>query len=119
MREQLIEGAITRAVEALVGVNGARTVTETRARTICERLAHEAATAATSSVLHSLKTSGQVAEELGVNRQRVWQLAKSRQLGWHIGRDIIFTPAEVDQMRDRKPGRPRRNQEEDASGPDD
>lgn len=106
MRDQLIEGAIVRAVEALTGPNDARTVTETRARTICERLAHEAATAATSAVLHSLMTSGQVAERLGVQRQQVWRLAKSRGLGWHIGRDIIFTPVELAAMQDRRPGRP-------------
>lgn len=54
-----------------------------------------------------LLTSAEVAETLGVSLRRVQQLARSRGVGQQVGREWLFRPEDVEQMRDRKPGRPR------------
>lgn len=51
-------------------------------------------------------TSQEVANELGLSRRRVLALAKSRELGRKVGRDVLFSEADLDAMRDRQPGRP-------------
>jgi hypothetical protein len=53
-----------------------------------------------------LFTTNQVAEQLSISIRRVQALAKSRKLGYKYGRDILFTSAEITQMKDRKVGRP-------------
>lgn len=55
-----------------------------------------------------LMTTAEAAAELGISRRRVQALVKDRNLGQHLGRDILLTPADVDAMRVRLPGRPRR-----------
>jgi hypothetical protein len=56
--------------------------------------------------MDTLYTSRQIAAELGISMRRVQELAKSRKLGRMIGRDILFTPADLDSMRSRVTGRP-------------
>lgn len=55
-----------------------------------------------------LLTTAQVAEELGLTPIRIRQLATSRNVGTLYGRQLMFTPAEVDAMRKRTTGRPRK-----------
>ncbi len=107
-RDEMIEGAVHRALDALFGDMPVATLSRTAVETHLRAVAHEAATVATDMARLDLMDASAVAAELGVNRQRVWALAHSRGLGWHVGRDWLFTPAEVDAMRVRKPGRPRK-----------
>jgi len=51
-------------------------------------------------------TTNQVAAELGISRDRIPRLARSRGVGQRVGRDWLFTAADVEAMRDRRPGRP-------------
>lgn len=53
-------------------------------------------------------TAADVALELGISKRRVLQLAHSRSVGSMPGRDWLFTPEEVDALRVRKIGRPRK-----------
>lgn len=58
-----------------------------------------------------LMTSEEVAAVLGVNDSRVRQLARAGLLnGRRVGRDWIFTPADVEEYQQRRPprGRPPR-----------
>jgi len=53
-------------------------------------------------------TAPDVARELRITKQRVYQIARRRGLGRKFGRDWVFTPAELEAMRVRgRPGRPR------------
>jgi hypothetical protein len=52
-------------------------------------------------------TTAEVAKLLGLSTRRVRALAASRNLGQKLGPILVFTPDEVEQMRERKPGRPR------------
>jgi hypothetical protein len=54
-----------------------------------------------------LYTTREVAEMLGVNRQRVIALANSRNVGTKIGRQMVFTQSDIIAMRIRVAGRPR------------
>jgi len=53
-----------------------------------------------------LVDSAGAAEVLGITPRRVRALAVSRGLGWQTARDWVFTPEEVESMRERTPGRP-------------
>lgn len=59
-----------------------------------------------ADALADLLTSEQVAAQLGLSVQRVRALARSRDVGWRIGRDVLFRPEDVEAIRDRRPGRP-------------
>jgi hypothetical protein len=55
-----------------------------------------------------LKSAAYVAILFGISPQRVRALAHSRNLGWKAGNKMwLFSPAEIETMRDRKPGRPK------------
>jgi hypothetical protein len=55
-------------------------------------------------------TTAQVAAELGMQPQSVQKLARKRGLGTRIGQPptspLVFTPAEVEALRDRRVGYP-------------
>jgi len=105
-RDEMIETAIQRALDTLTP-KGAAVVSRVALEHQLRAVAHEAATVATDMARLDLVTTDMAAEELGITRQRVWKLARSRGLGWQIGRGAwVFTPAEIEQMRDRPPGRP-------------
>jgi len=55
-----------------------------------------------------LRTSN-VAEQLGLSEDRVRKLAASRGLGRKWGRDLFFTESDVEAMKARKPGRPKKS----------
>jgi excisionase family DNA binding protein len=56
-------------------------------------------------------TNKEVASRLGISKQRVWQLIQSGKVpAQKVGRDWIIDEKDLDlpQVRDRKPGRPRK-----------
>ncbi len=59
--------------------------------------------------LPELYSSEEAATELGISSRRVPALAKSRNLGQIVGNSLVFTPEEVDAMRERRAGRPRKH----------
>jgi predicted RNase H-like HicB family nuclease len=59
--------------------------------------------------LPELYSSDDVGEMLGISSRRVPALAKSRHLGQLVGNSLVFTLEEVDAMRDRRPGRPKKH----------
>jgi len=59
--------------------------------------------------LGDLRTTEQVAAELGISARQVQALARARGVGARLGpppHAILFTPADVDALRIRKVGRP-------------
>jgi len=54
-------------------------------------------------------TTSDVANDLNISVPRVHQLARSRHVGERRGKALLFSQKDVDAMRDRKPGRPKRN----------
>lgn len=57
-----------------------------------------------------LLTTHEVAATLGVSVRRVQQLARSRRTGRKLGRDLLFTAAELEALRlkDRPGPKPRK-----------
>jgi predicted RNase H-like HicB family nuclease len=53
-------------------------------------------------------TTAEVAEELEISVPRVHQLARSREVGERRGNALMFSRKDIDAMRIRQPGRPRR-----------
>ena len=54
-----------------------------------------------------LYTAAAVAAELGISQRRVYQIAEERGLGQRLGANaMVFTEAELDNMRVRRTGRP-------------
>ena len=51
-----------------------------------------------------LKSSTQVAEELGLDPTQVARLAREHGKGLKIGRNWLFTPADVRWFREHRPG---------------
>ncbi len=52
------------------------------------------------AAIHELRTGSQVAEELGVHRTYVWQLASKHGLGIDVaGVYLVYTPADIETMR--------------------
>ncbi len=51
---------------------------------------------------NTLLSAVQVAESLGISRQRVIQIAKTGEIGHKVGSTWVFTPAEVEAYRTRK-----------------
>jgi predicted RNase H-like HicB family nuclease len=64
-----------------------------------------------------LRTS-MVAEQLGLSEDRVRKLAASRGLGRKWGRDLFFTESDVEAMKIRKPGRPKKTAESKTQAAD-
>lgn len=105
-RDQLIAQAVARAVEQLLGGAEARTVPRFRAEHVLGVMAQEITRLTVDMARLDLMDTAQVSGELGITPRRVRALAAARGLGWQTARDWIFTPAEVEQMRDRPTGRP-------------
>ena len=49
-----------------------------------------------------LRTATEVAEELGVHRTTVFRWARDHELGWRVGRDVLFLSEHVEKMRGLK-----------------
>ena len=57
-------------------------------------------------------TSSDVADQLGVSINLVRTLSRDRNVGTRLGRDWLYSEADVESMRKRRPrGRPRKMQE--------
>lgn len=113
MDRTTIPGDIDRAVDALAGPNGAQVVTEHRARTIATQLAQRAFAEGQRAAIRELHTTDDAAAALGVTRQYVNRLATRHDIGWHIGRDRLFRPEDIETLRGViatavRTGRPRR-----------
>lgn len=57
---------------------------------------------------HKFHTTTEAAAELGVTRERIYALIRSRRVGTKAGRDWLLTRAEIETLRDRRPGRPKK-----------
>lgn len=57
--------------------------------------------------LAEIATTAQAAIILGITERRVRQLADAGGIGWNIGRDWLFSPADIEAMRARPDGRRR------------
>ena len=60
-----------------------------------------------STVGVQLKTTQEVAEQLGVTPRRVLALAADRKVGRRFGRAVMFSGDEIEQLRPKPVGRPR------------
>ncbi len=58
-----------------------------------------------------LLTVEQMAERLGVVRSRVYAIASDRGIGERIANVLVFREADVERMRPRRRGRPRKNED--------
>lgn len=106
-REQLIEGAVQRALAALQQRTPA--ITNTFGLHVLSTLAQQIAAACGDMELLSLMTTADVAAELGISERRVRALATARNVGWRVGRGVwVFRPADIEMLRIRRPGRPSR-----------
>lgn len=56
----------------------------------------------------SLASADDVAQELGLSKSRVIALAHARGVGRMVGNAFVFRPEEIDALRERHPGRPRK-----------
>ncbi len=52
--------------------------------------------------LASLRTTAQVASELQISARRVRQVASQMEIGYLAGRSFLFTPDEVEKLRQRR-----------------
>jgi ribosomal 50S subunit-associated protein YjgA (DUF615 family) len=100
MATSILAGHITRAIEALTGPNGAQVVTETRARTITEQLAHRAYQSGRDAAIRELRTTDDVMSATGRTRRWVIELARRHNLGWRIGREWLFRDSDIEAMRE-------------------
>lgn len=55
-------------------------------------------------VLGSLYTAAQMAKALGISQRRVTALAESRSVGTRVGGTRLFTPYDLERLRERRPG---------------
>lgn len=104
MRDAL-EPDIQQALNDLIP-DGAPVRSPTIIERVVRRIAQRAFAHGQATAWHEARSTEQAAEELGVSVRRVRALARSRGLGTRIGRDLLFTPEDVDAMRERRPGRP-------------
>lgn len=108
-REQLIEGAVQRALAALQQRTPA--ITNTFGLHVLSTLAQQIAAACGDMELLSLMTTAEVAAELGISERRVRALAAARRVGWKVGRGAwVFRPEDVERLRPGPPGRPRKGE---------
>lgn len=106
-RDQLIEGAVQRALAALQ--QRTPEITDTFGRHVLSTLAQQIAAACGDMELLSLMTTADVAAELGISERRVRALAAARNVGWQPGQGVwVFRPADIEMLRIRRPGRPSR-----------
>lgn len=102
-----LEPNIDHAWEALAARHPAFLAHERFVRARLAQLAHRAYQHGMREAYRQLRTSDEVAAELGIKRRTVQHHAARRQIGWQIGRDILFRPEDVVRLRDyvgRGPG---------------
>ena len=99
---------IARVLDVLFGSDQTKELTRDRAERAMYAVAQDVAGYAADKARQSLMTAQDVAAEFGITHRRVVVLAKARGLGWKFSGDWVFTPAEVEAMRHRPVGRPRK-----------
>jgi hypothetical protein len=87
---------------------GSGPVSESVAIATLSHVADESYKRGRRDAIRELLTSDQAATRLNLTRARVLALARSRNVGWRIGRDVLFRPEDIDALRIRMPGRPRK-----------
>jgi len=101
---------LQRALDILIpdGVPSHATRSPATIDAVLRKAVHDAREAALAEAAFDLYGVEQVAEELGITPARVRALATSRGVGAHLGRGEtwVFRRADIEAMRDRKPGRP-------------
>ena len=103
---------IRQGVEEAIGPGGvpSRPLSPATVRATIERTAHRARVAALAEAAFDLYSAAQVAERLRITPARVRALAEARELGAKLGQGPmavwVFRMADIDAMRERKPGRP-------------
>lgn len=55
--------------------------------------------------LDTVRTTAEAAKELGITARRVRQVSSQMNIGSLVGTTILFTPVEVEQMRQRRTDR--------------
>lgn len=72
--------------------------------------AHAAYQAGRAAAVAELMTTEQAARSIGRAPRTVQQLARAHGIGWQISRNTwLFRPEDVEQLRDRPVGRPKRS----------
>ena len=64
--------------------------------------ARKAYQAGRGDAMMELRTATEVAEELGVHRTTVFRWARDHELGWRVGRDVLFLREHIERMRGLK-----------------
>jgi hypothetical protein len=84
---------------------------EHRVRAIIAKAVHEARNRGAAELAFDLRGVEEVAAQLGITGRRVRALAESRGLGAKVGKNTwVFRAADVEAMRERVPGRPKRGE---------
>lgn len=105
LTDDLLRSETARHIERLLP-NGPRPITESVATTVLASLAHSAYKVGRHAAIAELLTSAQAAEVLGISKQRLSVLARSRDLGWQAGSERLFRPEDIEALRVRKVGYP-------------
>lgn len=98
-RERYIDPEIDRALDRITSRHPAIEAHEWFIRDRLAELAQHAYRAGAHQALMSLRTSAQVAEIIGVTQSHTRHLSRKHGVGWDIGRDILYTPADVERLR--------------------
>ncbi len=77
------------------------------ARGLIQRAAEEAFEAGVAVGSGQVRSTTDVAEELGLSRAFVYKLARKHGLGTKVGRTLMLTPSEVEKLRTRDSQRKR------------
>lgn len=84
---------------------------EHRARAVIAKAVWDAYQHGRRDAYRDLHTIGDAAHALGIDRSRVFRLSRDRGIGTEIGRERLFTGADIEALRavsTGKPGRPRK-----------
>lgn len=112
MTERDLDPIIRAAVDALSVEERPRPIPASAARTVVAKAVHDAYTLGRDEALRGLRSSTEVAAELGITRLAVGNMARRLGLGRVVAGVLVLTPADVEALRQRpKPGRPPRKRE--------
>jgi hypothetical protein len=84
---------------AMSGLRAYKVAPISAARAVLENVIHKAYQLGYDQMLASLRTTAQVAVELGITADQVRHLATGHGAGWRIGQDMLFRPEDVAILR--------------------